>query len=288
MKTIGQSELWSYSTSQKKAQRSTSIQVRNGNGHRVKSFLDLATKVAELQFRNRDSVLLFRGQPRDYRTSQGNTSLKPRLFRPTQGRENNPTLDLLKRRFTILGNAEQELVKLYSKDKLLGKERMRRHRIMRWSLLQHYGVCDTPLLDVTHSLRIAASFASVDATDNAYIFVLGVPNLSGAVTASAESGLQIIRLASVCPPSAVRPHIQEGYLLGVYPDIADIAQKKNYQDYETDFGLRLIAKFVFNPKTFWKKDMFPIVSKKALYPDAEDPFFKLAMQVKKSIETTKK
>ena len=44
--------------------------------------------------------------------------------------------------------------------------------------------------------------------------MLGVPNLSGAITASAEAGLQIVRLSSVCPPSAVRPHIQEGYLLG--------------------------------------------------------------------------
>jgi hypothetical protein len=272
--------------SQDKSRKADSVKIRKGEGHLVTSFLDLAKKVAELQFRNRDFVLLFRGQQSDYRNHMGNTSLKPTLFRSIQGGKKNPPHGILERRFEILENGERELVRLYADADLVGLERMRRHRILRWSLLQHYEVCDTPLLDVTHSLRIAASFASVDDSDKAYIYVLGVPNLSGAVTASAESGLQIIRLASVCPPAAVRPHIQEGYLLGVYPDIADLALKMNYRDYEIDFGLRLVAKFVFNPKTFWKKDMFPKVPKNALYPDSADPFCKLAMQVKKSIETT--
>ena len=56
-------------------------------------------------------------------------------------------------------------------------------------------------LDVTHSLRVAASFASHENdTDEAFVFVFGVPNLSGAVTASSEAGLQIIRLSSVMSP----------------------------------------------------------------------------------------
>jgi hypothetical protein len=286
MKTIGQSELWSLFDSQDKSRKADSVKIRKGEGHPVTSFLDLAKKVAELQFRNRDIVLLFRGQPCDYLTSQGNTSLKPTLFRSIQGGKKNPPLGILERRFEILENAERELVRLYTEADLVGLERLKRYRILRWSLLQHYEVCDTPLLDVTHSLRIAASFASVDDSDEAYIYVLGVPNLSGAVTASAEGGLQIIRLASVCPPAAVRPHIQEGYLLGVYPDIADIAQKKIYRDYEIDFGLRLVAKFVFKPRTFWKSDSFPSVPREALYPDKNDPLFALAQQVKASIDIT--
>ena len=100
----------------------------------------------------------------------------------------------------------------YSRLQLLGVDRMKRQQILRWAILQHYEVCPTPLLDVTHSLRIAASFASAHADNSAYIFVVGVPNLSGAVTASAEASIQTIRLSSVCPPTAVRAHIQEGYL----------------------------------------------------------------------------
>jgi hypothetical protein len=52
-------------------------------------------------------------------------------------------------------------------------------------MLQHYEVCPTPLLDVTHSLRVAASFATEDATDNhAVLYVIAVPQISGAITAT--------------------------------------------------------------------------------------------------------
>ena len=67
----------------------------------------------------------------------------------------------------------------------------------------------------------------------------------------------------------MRPHIQEGYLLGVYPDLVDYAQRENYAHYEMDFGRRLVAKFVFNPATFWKNDNFPKVTRRALYPSAQ-------------------
>jgi len=80
--------------------------------------------------------------------------------------------------------------------------------------------------------------------------VIGVPHLSGAVTASADAGLQIVRLSSVCPPSAVRPHIQEGYLLGEYPEMARADQKQNYKHYEIDFGRRLVASLDFDLVSF--------------------------------------
>ena len=167
---------------------------------------------------------------------------------------------------------------------VLPEERLRRHRILRWSILQHYEVCTTPLLDVTHSLRIAASFASLAENTTCFLYVLGVPNLSGAITASAEAGLQIVRLSSVCPPSAVRPHIQEGYLLGEYPDMAGTEQKENYFPYEMDFGRRLVAKFSFTPASFWKNDNFSQVTKTALYPsEKSDPLYRLALGVKKQL-----
>ena len=168
---------------------------------------------------------------------------------------------------------------------------MQRHRILRWAILQHYEVCPTPLLDVTHSLRIAASFASLvpgkkaKLAKEAYVYALGVPNLSGAITASTEAGLQILRLSSVCPPQAVRPHIQEGYLLGEYPEIAGYRDKARYQPYEVDFGLRLVAKFVFEPASFWKDRNFPRVLQSALYPSAnDDPLFKLGLEVQKALK----
>jgi len=131
------------------------------------------------------------------------------------------------------------------------------------------------LLDVTHSLRIAAH--------EGFVFVMGVPNLSGAVTANAEGGIQIIRLASVCPPSAVRPHIQEGYLLGEYPEMTGVDQKQHYKHYEIDFGRRLVAKFRFRTTAFWTASPgFPQVTHDALYPTV-DPLLDLAEKVKHDI-----
>ena len=281
METIGSQKIWSF-FDRRLCQVAKNGAVRQGPGHRVGSYLELATKIAELQFLNRDHVLLFRGQSGDHRNVKHNTSLKPTLFRGQ--RSGNPDRATLVARYEALARAEALLIEHYRAAGFLGIERLRRHRILRWSILQHYEVCTTPLLDVTHSIRIAASFASLAATETAYVYVLGVPNLSGAVTASAEAGLQIIRLSSVCPPSALRPHIQEGYLLGEYPDMTGHEQKENYFHYEIDFGRRLVAKFAFNPASFWKNDNFPQVAKTALYPAASnDPLYRLALDVQKGL-----
>lgn len=285
METIGKQELWSFFDKWHKATPAKSTKIRNGLGHSVSSFLELASKVAELQFRNRDHVLLFRGQSADYPNKKGNSTLKPTFFRPLK--KGNPNSSTLIKRFETLREAEQDLARRYKQAGFLGIDRLKRQRILRWAILQHYEVCPTPLLDVTASLRIAASFASLDNKGEAFLFVLGVPNLSGAIMASAEAGLQIVRLSSVCPPKAIRPHLQEGYLLGEYPEMSDFAQKQEYFHYEIDFGRRLVAKFRFNPKTFWNDDIFPMVSKEALYPSPKnDIFFKLALEVKQSIASS--
>jgi hypothetical protein len=191
---------------------------------------------------------------------------------------------VLIRRFEILEQAEQMLVERYPGVSSCGSRWVKRHQIVRWSILQHYEVCPTPLLDVTHSLRIAASFACDRADNEAFILVLGVPNVSGAITASAESGLQIVRLSSVCPPTALRPHIQEGYLLGEYPEMTGFKQKRLYEHYEIDFGRRLIAKFQLEPSTFWKSDAFPRVKRIALYPSIEsDPVRAMAEEIKRTL-----
>jgi len=106
-------------------------------------------------------------------------------------------------------------------------------------------------------------------------------NVSGAITASSEANLQIVRLSSACPPEAVRPHLQEGYLLGEYPEIADFEQNAHYSHYEMDFGRRLIAKFRFDPATLWKSPNFPKATDEALYPkEHRDPLLAVAQAVK--------
>jgi hypothetical protein len=281
VETIGQQKLWTFLSGASRSVVANCTQIRKGSGHTVDDYMELVAKIAELQFMNRDYVLLYRGQNADHHNDKGNTTLKPGLLRASNGK--NPDQTALISRFDILKKAENLLIGEYEQRSLLGRDRLRRQQILRWSILQHYEVCATPLLDVTHSLRIAASFASDGAGSEAFIFVIGVPNLSGAITASAEAGLQIVRLSSVCPPTALRPHIQEGYLLGEYPEMTGYDQKQYYANFEIDFGRRLVAKFRFNPRAFWKKRLFPKVERTALYPDKNDPLFALAESIRGSL-----
>ena len=64
-----------------KARPAKNQDIRAGIGHPVSSYLELAKKIAELQFRNRHHVLLFRGQKADYRTTKNNSMLKASIFR---------------------------------------------------------------------------------------------------------------------------------------------------------------------------------------------------------------
>ena len=283
MEKIGAQQIWSYFDGVAKSRPVSNQKIRAGEGHPVFTFFELAMKVAELQFLNRDHVLLFRGQTIDHRSSEGNTMLNPTLFRLSGERLLNAKT--LQARFERLNAAEAHLVRLYREAKFRGIDRLARHRTIRWAILQHYDVCRTPLLDVTQSLRISASFAAgKNGSGDAYLYVLGVPNRSGAVTASSEAGLQIICLSSACPPEAVRPHMQEGYLLGEYPEVADYDQNSRYSYHEMDFSRRLVAKFKLKLKEFWHSKNFPPASVESIYPkELRDPLLLMTHQIKKEI-----
>jgi hypothetical protein len=105
--------------------------------------------------------------------------------------------------------------------------------------------------------------------------------LGGTISASSGQGIQTIRLSSICPPDAQRPHFQEGYLLGEYPDLASFDEKQNYAPYEIDFGLRLLAKFHLKPENFWSSDFSPI-PEPALRPHG-DPLFSHAERIKQQL-----
>jgi hypothetical protein len=189
-------------------------------------------------------------------------------------------MEVVQRRYRRLRRAEQFLVREWRNANLPDLRRIERYKNLRWTILQHYEVCPTPLLDVTHSLRVAVSFAAERASNHSVmLYVFAVPQISGAITASAEAELQILRLSSICPPTATRPHFQEGYLLGNYPDIQSPEEKEQYELYEVDFGRRLLCKFRLNLDHFWRDD-FPQVSHDALYPDARrDPFLEISERI---------
>jgi hypothetical protein len=261
----------------------TNGQIRSDSGAEVRDFPDLVEQVARLSFYNPEHVLLFRGQRRDYPNYHGNTSLKPTIFRPSGGIK-PPDYFELNRRYGVLRHAEELFSDEFAQSGFIGRQRIMRHRLLRWAILQHYEVCGTPLLDVTHSLRVAASFATNDPLEaDPMVYVLGVPALSGSISASSEQRIQTIRLTSICPPDARRPYFQEGYLLAEYPDLATFHEKQNYRPHEIDFGRRLLAKFRLPRSGFWSDD-YAAIPKAALYPDKRDPLVEFCQQIAKRLK----
>ncbi len=90
-------------------------------------------------------------------------------------------------RFRKLESAGRTLVKLFEKHKIEGARDVSRKRYVQWSILQHYEVIPTPLLDVTHSLRVACSFAQLAGTDpTCYVYVLGFPYSTNRISINSE------------------------------------------------------------------------------------------------------
>ena len=284
METVGKSKLRTFLSDGWTEKDVSNTRIRNDQGCDVASFPSLVHRVASLTFHNRDQVLLFRGQKTDYRNSKDNTSIQPSLFRGRSTQSADDWRQTLASRYDSLAWAEALLVRKWKEAGLAELQRVERYRNLRWTILQHYEVCPTPLLDVTQSLRVAASFALANAEDDeAYLYVLGVPQISGAITVCADAELQILRLASVCPPTATRPHFQEGYLLGNYPDLQTVNEKQRYGLFEVDFARRLICKFrLVEHAGFWKAGFEP-VPENALFPRTKDPLIEIASSIKQAL-----
>jgi hypothetical protein len=107
MDTVGEQEIWSYFDAEGEPRVARNTDIRKGDGHPVNDFLELAKKIATLQYTNRDYVLLFRGQCNDWRNYQKNSSLKPELFRPEEGSRENHLEPVLVSRFDRLKSAEK-------------------------------------------------------------------------------------------------------------------------------------------------------------------------------------
>jgi len=254
--------------------QASGTEIRQGQGHAVRNFPTMVKKVAELSFRNPEFVLFFRGQPDDHRNSKHSSTFYPAIFRPSDG-FSLPRAELT-RRFGLLGRSEKALMREYN---LLGSLKVRRFQIVRWAILQHYEICDTPLLDVTTSLRVGCSFAQRVQHECCFVYVFALPQISGSVTASSEEGMQIVRLLSICPPSALRPHHQEAYLLGEYPTMT-LDAKQEYERKELDFSRRLLCKFRIPGGPEFSPPGYESIPLAALFPDERDEL----LEVKRRME----
>ena len=241
--------------------------VAKSDGELVRTYTELLERIADLSYDYPKSILYFRGQSKDYTTHDGRTTIYPSIYRGTLSK------DELKEKFRILDGSARALVYVSKKYNLKGISEMRKRKQILWSVLQHYEICDTPLLDITHSLRTACSFALGNNKQFGYLYVLAMPYLTNRITYNSEEDLILVRLLSISPPAAKRPFYQEGYVVGT-PDVTDDYERKT----ELDVVNRLIAKFkIENSDEFWGRDFSPL-SNEYIYPE-EDQFRKIKDEV---------
>jgi hypothetical protein len=212
-------------------------EIRSSEPMEVETYDELVQNVAQIQYRNRAYAVYFRGQDKEYLSKEG-SSILPTIYRLGKCEKRLS----LKKRFKNLEAQRENCLSSFEKGiKLAGISQLKRFIEVRDSLLQHYGVCATPLLDITQSLHVACSFAfDCKKTERGIIYVLGLPWQTDTITYTTHEEIVNIRLLSIAPPTALRPYFQEGFLCGPFPyhDIEKPERKTQF-----DFGRRLLAKF---------------------------------------------
>lgn len=242
----------------------------------VRDFRELVEHVARLSYLNKDYLLFFRGQEHDYKNKAGASTIYPRIYRGEYVRR-----DQLELSFSVLESASSRLCDALRDNQIDSYKDVKRRQYIQWSILQHYEVCFTPLLDITQSLRVACSFAYLSGEESEpYIIVLGLPYFTNRISINSEHDIVNVRLLSICPPEALRPYFQEGYVAGTDEVTMDYDSKT-----ELDFNNRLIAKFrlVGNKKLFWIKGFQPY-SNDVLYPP-DDRFQDICNSIRTEIDT---
>ena len=259
MKSLGNNKLWSH-LSLNSDERHRNKEIRERRAVKIYTYRSLVPTVARIANHNPGHSLFFRGQDKDYKLESGASSCYPTIFRTGK---TVMSITQLRERYAILDQCSEELVRRLTKKKIEGIARLRKFEEIRWSILQHYGVCGTPLLDVTHSLRVAASLALNNAKQRAYVLIYALPHAQGTITYSTDEEILNVRLLGACPSDALRPHFQEGFLVGTFPSRV----KRKHPS--LDFGGRLVAKFEIPKKNFWDKD-FQEIPADALYPAGDN------------------
>ena len=239
----------------------------------TKNFQELVEIVAVISYYNRNFFLFYRGQKEDHKDQRGiSSTFYPTIYRGIMSKKER------EKKIDLLDNATDLLIKHFDNNKVTGMYNIKRFEELSWAILQHYQVCETPLLDFTQSLRVACSFALLDNNSKyGYVYVFGFPYITDSISYNIRHELVNIKLLGICPPQAIRPYFQEGYTAGSFP-FHDIYKKSA----RFDFKWRLLAKFKINKKTFWDNN-FTSIPKDALFPK-NDKFFKICKKLKTNLK----
>lgn len=243
-----------YTSTSKSTKEITSF-VRS-NTIQINTFQDLIMEIAELSYKNPDVMLFYRGQNSNYIKTKY-TTLYPTIYRSTNEKD-------IRFEFDILEKSTNNLLDLLEKNPNIDSDEIgeiKKIKLLQYSILQHYEVCKTPLLDVTQSLKVACSFAILNnENDIGYIYILGLPYITGRISVDSEDYITNVRLLSISCSASKRPFFQEGYLVQTeFTSDADIEKG------ELDFNRRIVAVYEFkNNEEFWGSEI-PI-NRENLYP----------------------
>lgn len=136
--------------------------VRASEGFPVKDFRDLINQVALVTINNKSYEMFYRGQSKDYLNNQGvyytdrikKSIVLPSICRPDLKADGTPKYSVRK------AVIQERYEKLYALIEYINKKTKKRNRDENlMALLQHYEIAPTPLIDITQSLRVAATFA---------------------------------------------------------------------------------------------------------------------------------
>lgn len=231
---------------------------------KVNTYQELVEAVAQIAFYNQDYSLFFRGQNEDYKNDDGNSTIYPSIYRPDKkGKQ-------VSEKFEELNKSIKKLLRSFQDEpnRFAGSSNVIKYKELRWAIAQHYDIIDTPVLDLTHSLHVAASFAlkDVDEGESGVVNVLGMPNFKNTISYYTNEELAIIRLIAFGPPKASRLFMQEAYAVSPFP-YTDLVRKVGKERF--DFSRRLIAKFSISKiKGFWGED-FSSIPNRLLLPDVD-------------------
>jgi hypothetical protein len=276
--------------------RRSSAQVNADQPLTARKYTELVDIVSFLSIMNKRHSLYFRGQTADW-------PLRPATFRPiwtslSGTRHSIPDNPPVLERIWGELNGQISSIVLSVCDKLPMPRRatLRMFREAIWAVAQHYELWPTPLIDITPSLRVAASFALWDGHSSGYLYVVALPPSTNSVTFDADQHIVLARLQAVCPPVAKRPHYQDGFLAGRFPFMSPASNQIDRNPANaSDLARRLIARIVLkdtddepNRQTdqragshFWNED-FPRMSVPSLMPKSDqllDGFSRYADQI---------
>ena len=235
--------------------------VRASEGFQINTFRQLIDEVAQVTISNRNFEMFYRGQSNDYKNNTAKyykdrvskSTIFPAICRPELHLDGSPKYSIKKSQIIERYNQLEEMIKLVE-----GKKR-RYFNEYYYALFQHYDILPTPLIDITQSLRVAATFA-LRKSETGYFYVFGLPYPNQSISYYTDMGIVLIKLQNVLQTNSLRPRYQEGFLVGKYP----IIPTKTDGD---DLANRLVAKFYLDNSNgkFWDKD-FPPMPEDVLYP----------------------